>query len=100
MKEIDDLAYDEYSTLNYAVFMYISRDWTIERKKEREMHYNPIIESVQKFVPKNSKILLPGAALLRLGYELAKLGYDIDANENRYIIRPYYSTSIFLPVAR
>lgn len=26
--------------------------------------------------------------------------YDIDENENRYIIRPYYSTSIFLPVAK
>jgi len=83
-KELDDLAYNEYSTLNYAVFMYISRDWTNERKKEREVHYKPIIESVQKFVPKNSKILLPGAALLRLGYELAKLGYDIDANDYNF----------------
>ena len=83
-KELDDLAYNEYSTLNYAVFMYISRDWTNERKKEREAHYSPIIESVQKYVPKNSKILLPGAALLRLGYELAKLGYDIDANDYNF----------------
>jgi carnosine N-methyltransferase len=83
-KELDDLSYNEYSTLNYAVFMYISRDWTNERKKEREMHYKPIIESVQKNVPKNSKILLPGAALLRLGYELAKLGYDIDANDYNF----------------
>ena len=33
--ELDDQAYNEYSTLNYAVFMYISRDWTLERKKER-----------------------------------------------------------------
>ena len=80
-KKIDDMAYSEYSTLNYAVFMYILRDWTEERKKEREIHYNPIIESVKKFVPQNSKILLPGAALLRLGYELAQFGYNIDAND-------------------
>ena len=84
MKEIDDLAYDEYSTLNYAVFMYISRDWTIERKKERETNYKPIIEMAQKYLQKNSKILLPGAALLRLGYELALLGYNIDANDYNF----------------
>jgi len=84
MKEIDDLAYNEYGTLNYAVFMYISRDWTIERKKERETNYMPIIEMAQKYVPKNSKILIPGAALLRLGYELALLGYNIDANDYNF----------------
>ena len=84
-KELDDAAYNDYSTLNYAVFMYISRDWTNERKKEREMHYIPIIEAVQKYVPPNSTILLPGAALLRLGYELAQKGYNIDANDYNFL---------------
>ena len=84
-KELDDAAYNDYSTLNYAVFMYISRDWTNERKKEREVHYTPIIESVQKYVPSNSTILLPGAALLRLGYELAQKGYNIDANDYNFL---------------
>ena len=83
-KDIDDAAYNEYSTLNYAVFMYICRDWTIEKKKERDIHYNPIIESVRKNVPPKSKILIPGAALLRLGYELATIGYDIDANDYNF----------------
>ena len=83
-KELDDLAYNEYSTLNYSVFMYISRDWTINRKKERDMHYIPIIEKVKKYVPEQSKILIPGAALLRLGYELAKIGYNIDANDYNF----------------
>ena len=83
-KEIEDLAYNEYSTLNYAVFMYISRDWTINRKNERDMHYIPIIENVKKYVTPQSKILIPGAALLRLGYELAKLGYNIDANDYNF----------------
>ena len=84
-KEIDDLSYNESGTLNYAVFQYISRDWTIDRKKEREMHYIPIIEAVKKYVPPKSKILLPGAALLRLGYELAKLDYNIDANDYNFM---------------
>ena len=80
-KDYENSAYDESSTLNWAVFMYISRDWTIERKKERELNYNPIIEMAQKFLKPGSNILIPGAALLRLGYELAKLGYNIDAND-------------------
>ena len=80
-KEIDDLAYNEYGTLNYAVFMYIMRDWTKESKKERELNYNPIISEVKKYLKPKSKILLPGAALLRLGYELAKNNYDVDAND-------------------
>ena len=84
-RDLDNLAYNEYSTLNYAVFMYISRDWTINRKNEREVHYTPIIEAVKKYVPPQSKILLPGAALLRLGYELAKIGYNIDANDYNFL---------------
>jgi len=84
-KELDDLSYNDYSILNYAVFMYIARDWTDNRKKEREIHYNPIIDAVKKYVPEKSKILLPGAALLRLGYELALLGYNIDANDFNFM---------------
>jgi carnosine N-methyltransferase len=83
--EINDLAYNDSGTLNYAVFQYISRDWTSNRKEEREIHYNPIIEAVKKYVPAKSRILLPGAALLRLGYELAKLEYNIDANDYNFM---------------
>ena len=84
-KEIDEISYNESGTLNYAVFQYISRDWTFERKKEREIHYTPIIDAVKKYVPPKSKILIPGAALLRLGYELAKLDYNIDANDFNFM---------------
>jgi carnosine N-methyltransferase len=83
-KEIDDTAYSEYGTLNYAVFMYIMRDWTKESQKERELNYNPIIEQVKKYVKPKSKILIPGAALLRLGYELCKNDYDVDANDYNF----------------
>ena len=83
-KELDDLAYYEYGTLNYAVFMYLTRDWTKEAQKEREKNYGPIIEQVKKYLKPKSKILIPGAALLRLGYELAKLDYDIDANDYNF----------------
>ena len=49
-KDLEKSAYDESVTLNWAVFMYISRDWTVERKKEREINYIPIINMVQKYV--------------------------------------------------
>ena len=80
-EDINNEAYNQSTSLNWAVFMYISRDWTAERKKERENNYIPIINMVQKFVKPGSNILIPGAAMLRLGYELAKLGYNIDAND-------------------
>lgn len=83
-KEIDDLSYNDYGTLNYAVFMYIMRDWTKESKLEREKNYLPIINMVKKYVKPKSKILIPGSAMLRLGYELAKLDYDIDANDYNF----------------
>lgn len=80
-KDIANTAYNESTTLNWAVFMYISRDWTAERKDEREKSYIPIINMVQKFLKPGSNILIPGAGLLRLGYELSKFGYNIDAND-------------------
>ena len=80
-KDIADTAYNESTTLNWAVFMYISRDWTAERKDEREKSYISIINMVQKFLKPGTNILIPGAGLLRLGYELSKFGYNIDAND-------------------
>jgi carnosine N-methyltransferase len=75
----------------YNVFTYILRDWTIEREKEREESYGCIIKEVIKHFPpssensKNCKILIPGSGLNRLGYELCKLGYDIEGNDYLYL---------------
>lgn len=71
----------------YDVFTYIVRDWSNERKKEREENYNMIINEVLKYFSSSEddlikyKILIPGSALNRLGFELCKLGYDIEAND-------------------
>ena len=78
--------YSMVSHLCYAVPMYVIRDWNKESAVEREAHYGAIIKEVKKyFDPKNKpKILVPGASLCRLGYELAKLGYDTESNEYSY----------------
>ena len=84
LQDIQTASYNESSTLNWAVFMYISRDWTKERKKERDTNYIPIINMVKNYVKSEANILIPGAALFRLGYELAKLGYNIDGNDYNF----------------
>ena len=75
----------EISKLRSTLKLFI-RDWTIEGKKERDLTYIPIIEEIRNFFPqnKNKKILVPGAGLCRLAYEIAKLGFNIDAIEVSY----------------
>ena len=84
-KEISDISYNEYHNLNYIVFMNILREWTINGKKERDNLFFPIIENIKKYIAPQSKILIPGAGLLRLGYELAKIGYDIDSSDDNFL---------------
>ena len=75
----------------YDVFSLIVRDWSKERRKEREENYNIIIKEILKYFPCSNnksmkyKFLIPGSGLNRLGYELYKLGYDIEANELLYL---------------
>ena len=80
----------EISKLRSTLKLFI-RDWTIEGKKERDLVYNPIIEEIKKYFlnnnienNKNKKILVPGAGLCRLAYEIAKLGFNIDTIEVSY----------------
>ena len=66
------------------------KDWSIEGKKERDIIYNPIIDEIKKYfsdktnINKNNTILIPGAGLCRLAFEIAKLGYEVDAIEVSY----------------
>ena len=72
----------EIDKLRYTLKLFI-RDWTIEGKIERDITYNPIIDEIKKYYldnnNKNKKILVPGAGLCRLAYEIGKLGFNIDA---------------------
>jgi len=63
------------------------RDWSIEGIEERNTCYKPIIEEILKEFPLETgaaseiKILVPGAGLGRLVFEIAKLGYTSQGNE-------------------
>ncbi|NXI15866.1 CARME methyltransferase, partial [Irena cyanogastra] len=63
------------------------RDWSEEGKSERDSCYQPIISEIMKNFPKERwdfskvNILVPGAGLGRLAWEIAMLGYACQGNE-------------------
>ncbi|XP_052557339.1 carnosine N-methyltransferase isoform X2 [Tympanuchus pallidicinctus] len=63
------------------------RDWSEEGKPERDSCYQPIISEIVKNFPKERwdfskvNILVPGAGLGRLAWEIAMLGYACQGNE-------------------
>ncbi|ROT67924.1 carnosine N-methyltransferase [Penaeus vannamei] len=65
----------------------IVRDWSASGEYERSQCYGPIISHIEHLFPRESvctqdiNILVPGAGLGRLAYELAKRGYSCQGNE-------------------
>uniref|UniRef100_A0A8C5MVV1 Carnosine N-methyltransferase n=1 Tax=Leptobrachium leishanense TaxID=445787 RepID=A0A8C5MVV1_9ANUR len=63
------------------------RDWSEDGKLERDACYQPIINEILKVYPMNKcdvskiKILVPGAGLGRLAWEITKHGYSCQGNE-------------------
>ncbi|CAG8439709.1 12086_t:CDS:10 [Ambispora leptoticha] len=64
------------------------RDWAEEGKVERDAAYLPLINEIDEFfkdVPQEQRssvrILVPGAGLARLAFDIAKLGYSCQGNE-------------------
>lgn len=68
------------------------RDWSSEGEAEREQCYAPLIAAVQRWFGGGGgdvgdiKILMPGAGLGRLTYELASRGYYCEGNEFSYFM--------------
>ncbi|KAL4259019.1 Carnosine N-methyltransferase [Pleurotus pulmonarius] len=63
------------------------RDWSEEGKEERETMFSHILEVLRR-VPEGArreqKVLVPGAGLGRLAWEISQLGFDTTANELSY----------------
>uniref|UniRef100_A0A3B3HM61 Carnosine N-methyltransferase n=1 Tax=Oryzias latipes TaxID=8090 RepID=A0A3B3HM61_ORYLA len=63
------------------------RDWSEVGQAERDSCYRPIIEEVQRLFPCDEydvskvSVLVPGAGLGRLAWEIAQLGYTCQGNE-------------------
>ena len=72
-----------HSTLKQFV-----RDWSSDGQKERDQCYKPILNEIEKIFGHLSKeqrskvnILVPGAGLGRLAYDIASEGYSCQGNE-------------------
>ncbi|PSN47442.1 Carnosine N-methyltransferase [Blattella germanica] len=63
------------------------RDWSEEGAPERQTCYQPIVEEVVSHfptdmsTPQDVKVLVPGAGLGRLAFEIARRGYTCQGNE-------------------
>ena len=99
LEEMKNSVFEEGKFI-YDVFTYIVRDWSIERKKEREDNYNIIINEVLKYFPSSDdnsmkyKIFIPGSGVNRLGHRLSKLAYDIEPNVFLFL-NAFFSDYIF-----
>ncbi|KAM4745153.1 carnosine N-methyltransferase [Anableps anableps] len=63
------------------------RDWSEAGQAERDSCYKPIIQEIQRLFPSDQydvskvSVLIPGAGLGRLAWEIARLGYSCQGNE-------------------
>ncbi|CAE6518680.1 unnamed protein product [Rhizoctonia solani] len=69
------------------------RDWSIDADEERTRVFTPIL-NVLRQVPvhqrSGTKVLVPGAGLCRLAWEIARMGFDVTANEvSSYMTLPF-----------
>ena len=90
---IDNFQHAEMNFLGKLYLEYLTREWTEEGKIEREKTITPVIQELknyydysnQSIMDKGINVLVIGAKFCRVPYELAKLGYNVEANERSYI---------------
>ncbi|XP_071579735.1 carnosine N-methyltransferase [Temnothorax nylanderi] len=70
-----------------ATIKQLVRDWSVEGAEERKACYQPIVDEIlcqfpsEFCTPSDIHILVPGAGLGRLAFEIAKRGYTCQGNE-------------------
>ncbi|CAL1277179.1 unnamed protein product [Larinioides sclopetarius] len=70
-----------------SIFKQLYREWSVEGKDERDASFKPILDEIALRYPEdkvdkpNIQILVPGAGLGRLPYEIARRGYSCQGNE-------------------
>ncbi|KAK9711051.1 Translation machinery associated TMA7 [Popillia japonica] len=76
-----------------SVFKQLMRDWSSLGAKERQQCYDPIIDEIELEFPSNECkrsnifVLVPGAGLGRLAFEIASRGFSCQGNEfNLYML--------------
>ena len=70
-----------------ALLVRLALEWSEEGSQQRVMCYQPIVAELLACTPSAEhapRVLMPGAGLARLAFELALAGYDVHANEESY----------------
>jgi carnosine N-methyltransferase len=65
------------------------RDWSFEGELERKECYDPILQTLMSYYPDNRsniRVLVPGAGLGRLAWEIARIGFETQGNEFSYFM--------------
>ena len=63
------------------------REWSLEGSKERADCFSPILECICEYFPSDAlcrddlRVLVPGAGLGRLAWEISRLGFTVQGNE-------------------
>ena len=86
---IDNFQYEEQSFIGKLFLEMLTREWTEEGREERAKTMLPIIQELKKYydyqnkelMSKGVKVLVIGSRFGRMIYELARLGYIVEANE-------------------
>lgn len=64
------------------------RDWSVEGQHERDVSYGPVMETLREhfgaWPERETRILVPGAGLGRLVFDLCDAGYAAEGNEFSY----------------
>ena len=84
---------EEQSFIGKYFLEILTREWTEEGKEERSKSIPLIINELKEYynyenkslMEKGVKVLVIGAHFGRIVYELAKLGYQVEANERSYL---------------
>jgi carnosine N-methyltransferase len=86
-------AMEEY-LIRHFFLKCLMRDWTLESKPERDNNYGMVLNEVKKYYNYDDKnlmqnntfkALVPGTGCSRLTFELAKRGFEVEANDFCFI---------------
>lgn len=93
-EEYEEHRYFEEYLIRHFFMSCLMRDWTLESKPERDNNYGNVLKEVKKYFnyddkelmkKNNYKALVPGTGCSRMTFELAKRGFEVEANDFCYI---------------
>ena len=93
-QEYEQFKYFEEYLIRGFFMSCLMRDWTEESKPERDNNYGNVLKEIKKYInfddkdlmkKNNYKVLVPGTGCSRMTFELAKRGFEVEANDFCYI---------------